>query len=345
MEEIQGKVVQLAHGGGGKLQNDLVNFIIQRISIKQVNNGVGVDAQDDGATIPLDNYDQDIVITADGHTVDPLFFPGGDLGKLDETGTLNDLIIMGARPIALTNSLIIEEGTEFSVLDRLLKSLDNETRACNVAILAGDTKIMPKNTLKGVIMATTGIGLKPKSRQILDSKCVPGSKIILTGSIGDHGVALMAHREGINLDTELQSDVASLFPLHQVLGDHIGILAMKDPTRGGVASALNEWAHKSQVSIWLEETALVIKREVRAVSEILGLDPLEIANEGKALICVTPDRADAVLSSIQKIPLGKDAKIIGEVKKERPGRVFMRTPLGGTRIIDMPLGEPIPRVC
>jgi hydrogenase expression/formation protein HypE len=339
------KLVQLAHGGGGKLQNELVDYIVSHIQLKQIKNGVGVDALDDGATIPLDDSEWDIVITADGHTIDPIFFPGGDLGKLAACGTINDLVVMGATPLALTCVILIEEGTSFSTLDKILKSLNAEASAANVAILAGDTKVMPKGTLKGIVMTTSGIGIKPKSRQILDANCQAGAKLIITGSIADHGIALMANREGIQLESSLQSDVACLAGLIPNFGTYDGILAMKDPTRGGLASALNEWATKSKVSLWVDEEKLLVKPEVKAVADILGLDPLEVSNEGKALICVQAEKADALVSTLQKTGLGKDARIIGDVKADRPGKVFMRTPIGGTRMIEMPLGEPIPRVC
>jgi hydrogenase expression/formation protein HypE len=339
------KIIQLAHGGGGTMQGDLIRFILEHIPLKQVSDGVGVDALDDGATIPGIGPGEEIVVTADGHTVDPVIFPGGDLGKLAACGTINDLIMMGSRPVALTSVLLIEEGTDFALLDRILTSFGNQTHAANVAVLAGDTKVMPKGTLKGIVMATSGVGIKPKSRRILDSNCRAGTKLILTGSIGDHGTSLMARREGIALETTLESDVAALVPLLPVVEAFDGIIAMKDPTRGGLASALNELATKSRVSLWIDETQLLVKPQVQAVADILGLDPIEISNEGKALLCVTAEQAGAVLNSIQKTEIGKDARIIGEVRSEQPGRVFMQTAVGGTRIIEMPIGEPIPRVC
>lgn len=345
MSEQKGKLIQLAHGGGGLLQNELIDFITKHIKIKKVNDGVGVDAMDDGATIPLPNYDSEIVVTADGHTVDPLFFAGGDIAKLSVCGTVNDLIMMGATPLAITSVIIIEEGTTFDELGKIVASFNENAAQAKVAIIGGDTKVMPKGTLKGIVMATNGIGIKTKHRKILDSNCQPGSKIIVTGTIGDHGAALMAKREGIDLDTALSSDVTALTPLLEVIAKVPGILAMKDPTRGGLASALNEWAVKSQVSIWVDEGQIKVKKEVRSVCEILGLDPMEITNEGKAIICVKSDEADNCLKLIQETPIGKDAVILGEVKAEKPGRVFMKTQVGGTRIIEMPMGEPIPRVC
>jgi hydrogenase expression/formation protein HypE len=339
------KIVQLGHGGGGILQGELIEFITKNIPIKQIANGVGVDSYDDGATIPLDNTNNDIVVTADGHTVDPIFFPGGDLGKLSVCGTVNDVIMMGAKPLALTSVILIEEGTTFETLGKIVDSFNNEAKKAGVAILAGDSKVMPRGSLKGIVISTTGIGIKPKSVQILDSNCKPGSKIILTGSIGDHGAALISQREGIALETKLVSDVTSLTSLYDVIKDHPGILAMKDPTRGGLSSALNEWAKKSNVSIWVKEDKIIVKKEVKAICGILGFDPMEVANEGKAILCVEEAHAEALLKKIKNLPIGKDAQIIADVKAEKPKLVVMQTLLGGTRIIEPPMGELIPRIC
>ncbi|MHA2019889.1 MAG: hydrogenase expression/formation protein HypE [Promethearchaeota archaeon] len=339
------ELVTLGHGGGGILQGELIKFITEKISIKKIANGIGINDYDDGATIPLDNYDYEIVVTADGHTVDPIFFPGGDLGKLSICGTVNDLIMMGAKPLALTSVVLIEEGTSFEFLGKIMDSFNKTAGESQIAILAGDTKVMPRGSLKEIVITTTGIGIKPKDLKILDSNCKPEAKIILTGSIGDHGAALIARREGIDLETKLLSDVTALTPLYDVIKDQPGILAMKDPTRGGLAAALNEWAEKSNVSIWVEESQLLIKREVKAISDILGLDPLEIANEGKAIICVESQFVAEVLEKVQKTSIGKNARIIAEVKKSNPKTVIMETPLGSKRIIEKPMGELIPRIC
>jgi len=327
------------------MQNELVHFITKGITLRSVNNGVGIDAMDDGATIPLPNYDQEIVFSADGHIVDPLFFPGGNLGKLAACGTINDIIMMGATPLALSSVMIIEEGMSFDSVGKIAEAFNLAAATAKVAIITGDTKIMPRLALNGMIMSTSAVGIKSKNRKILDSNCQPGAKVILTGTIGDHGAALMALREGIELETDLKSDVAALTPLLPIIEKFSGILAMKDPTRGGVASALNEWATKSNVSIWLDENSLVFKKEVKAVCDILGLDPLEITNEGKALICIKNEDVEECLQMIRKTPIGKDAQIIGEIKAEKPGVVFIKTRIGGHRIVEMPMGEPIPRVC
>ena len=341
-------VIRLAHGAGGVLQEELISFITKNITLKNVNNGIGVKELDDGATIPLDDYEKEIVITADGHTVYPLFFPGGNLGTLSLCGTVNDLIMMGAQPVALTSILIIEEGFKFEQLNKILDSFNNQAKEANVAIIAGDTKVMPKGTLNEMVMATTGIGIKDKNIKILDNNLKPGDKIIITGSIGDHGTALMASREGLNISTDLKSDIAHLLEIYNVLKENIDnnhIHAMKDPTRGGISGALNNWANKSDVSIILEEEKIPIKKQVNAICEMLGLDSYAIASEGRALMSVDPTKAEEILSKIKSTSIGKDAEIIGVVKAENPKRVLLNTIVGGTRFVDMPLGEPIPRIC
>lgn len=342
------KIIRLAHGAGGVLQEELINFITKDITLKNVNKGIGVEELDDGATIPLKNYDKEIVITADGHTVFPLFFPGGDLGKLSVCGTINDILMMGADPIALTSIIIIEEGFSFDKLEKIIKSFNATAKAANVAIIAGDTKVMPRGSLDEIIMATTGIGIKDKSINIQDNNLKVGDKIIITGAIGEHGTALMASREGLNISTDLESDVGLLLEINSVIKSEINnnyIHAMKDPTRGGIAGSLNDWATKSNVSIWLEEDKIPIKKQVNAICDMLGLDPFNIACEGRALMSVDPNRADDILKKIKSTQIGKGAEIIGEVKANNPKRVLLKTIVGGTRFVDMPIGEPIPRIC
>ncbi|MFX1303890.1 MAG: hydrogenase expression/formation protein HypE [Promethearchaeota archaeon] len=341
-------VVRLAHGAGGVLQEELIDFITKNIPFKNVNNGIGVEELDDGATIPLKGYNKEIVITADGHTIYPLFFPGGNLGTLSVCGTVNDLIMMGAEPLALTSMIIIEEGFEFKQLNKIINSMNSLTKKANIAIIAGDTKIMPRGTLNEIIIATTGIGIKDKNIKVLDSNIKIGDKIILTGSIGDHGTALLASREGLNISTDLESDISLLLDIYNKIKLEISsnyIHAMKDPTRGGIAAALNDWASKSNVSIWVEEEKVPIKKQVIAICDMLGLDPYNIACEGRALLAVDSAHSKNVLKKIKLTEVGKDAEIIGEVKADNPKRVFLKTVVGGTRFIDMPLGEPIPRIC
>lgn len=346
--KLSSSVVQLSHGAGGVLQDELIEFITRNITFKNVNKGIGVKELDDGATIPLEDYDMEIVISADGHTVHPLFFPGGNLGILSACGTINDLLMMGATPLAMTSIIIIEEGFKFETLDKIINSFNFTAKEANIAIIAGDSKVMPKGTLNEMIMATTGIGIKPKKVKILDNNLTPGDKIIITGSIGDHGTALLSSREGLNIYTELISDVAFLSEINKSIQNEIeanSIHAMKDPTRGGISGALNEWATKSNVSILLEEDEIPIKKQVNAICDMLGLDPFTIACEGRALIAVDPSIADSALRKIRKTEIGKDAAIIGEVKEDTPKNVLLKTTVGGTRFVDKPLGEPIPRIC
>lgn len=342
------EVIRLAHGAGGVLQEELIKFITKNIPFKNVNNGIGVEELDDGATIPLENYDKEIVVTGDGHTVYPLFFPGGDLGTLSICGTVNDLIMMGAEPLALTSMMIIEEGFEFKKLEKIVISMNTMAHKANIAIIAGDTKVMPRGTLNEIIIATTGIGIKDKNIKILDNNIRTGDRIILTGSIGDHGTALMASREGLNISTDLKSDISLLLEIYNALKLDISnnyIHAMKDPTRGGIAAALNNWAIKSNISIWIDEVKVPLKKPVTAICDMLGLDPYNIASEGRALLAVDPEHSAKILKKIKSTEIGKDAEIIGEVKVQNPQRVFLKTIVGGTRFIDMPLGEPIPRIC
>jgi hydrogenase expression/formation protein HypE len=348
MKKVSSSVIRLAHGAGGVLQGELINFITQNITYKNVNKGIGVEELDDGATIPLEDYDQEIVVTADGHTVHPLFFPGGNLGILSICGTVNDLIMMGAEPLAITSVIIIEEGFPFDSLEKIVNSFNYTAREANIAIIAGDTKVMPRGSLDKIIMATTGIGLKDKHIRVLDNNLQKGDKIIVTGSIGDHGAALIGSREGLNISSDLKSDVGSLLEIYNILKEHIQnnhIHAMKDPTRGGIAGALNDWANKSNVSIIIEEQKVPIKKQVNAICDMLGLDTYTMACEGKALLSVSPDKAEEILNKIKSTKIGEDAEIIGEVDSENPKKVLLKTLVGGTRFIDMPLGEPIPRIC
>ena len=345
---MSSNVIRIAHGAGGVLSNELISFITKNITFKNVNEGIGVKELDDGATIPLEDYEKEVVITADGHTVFPLFFPGGNLGTLSVCGTVIDLIMMGAQPIALTSIVIIEEGFKFELLDKIMNAFNFKAKEANVAIIAGDTKIMPKGTLNDMIMATTGIGIKDKGIKVLDSNLQPNDNIIITGSIGDHGTALIGSREGLNISTDLNSDVEHLLSIYNVLKEDISnnfIHAMKDPTRGGIAGALNDWANKSDVSIVLEEDKIPIKKQVNAICEMLGLDPYAIACEGRALLSVDPNQAEDILAKIKTTSIGKEAEIIGVVKSDNPKRVLLNTIVGGTRFVDMPIGEPIPRIC
>lgn len=335
--------VKLSHGAGGSMMDDLVReLFLGGFQNREALDGVGLDALDDGASIRVGG--SEIVLTMDGHTVDPLFFPGGDLGRLAISGAVNDVSVMGAKPIAVLDAIIVEEGYPMAELKRLVASMNATAVEAGVALIGGDFKVMPKGALDGVAMATTGVGVLVGKR-VLDSLAKPGDKVIVTGSVGDHGIALMSSREGLSFETGLQSDVAPIWGTVEVALQAGEVHAMKDVTRGGLSSALNEFAEKSRVSIWLEDGKVPVKESVRAASDMLGLDPYEVTCEGKAILCVSSGSAADVLEAVRGTKYGRDAEIIGEVRAERPGMVLLRTLVGGTRILRKPLGEPIPRVC
>ncbi|MHA1783693.1 MAG: hydrogenase expression/formation protein HypE [Candidatus Helarchaeota archaeon] len=335
--------ISLAHGAGGKIMSDLLKIITASITEKNLVNGIGLNELDDGGTIPLKT--QEIVFTADAHTVDPIFFPGGDIGRLAISGTVNDVLMMGAIPLAISDTIVVEEGFETSKLKKILGSMNETAKEAGVKIIAGDFKVVPKGKLDKIMISTSGIGVVERGKVVLDSGLKPGNKIIITGTIGDHGTAILAKREGMEFETNLTSDTRPLTDLVLTALNSGKITAMKDPTRGGVSSALNELTEKSNVSIRLDEEALPIRKEVKTASEIFGIEPLDITCEGIAIIGVESSDANRVLNSIKNSKYGEDAKIIGEVRSDNPGKVILKTVFGSHRIIDMPPGEPIPRVC
>lgn len=343
---LDDRIVELDMGQGGKKMDILLDFITDRIRIKKTPKGVGVESYDDGAIIPFDVTSNDLVVTTDSYTVSPLFFRGGNIGTLAAAGTINDLLMMGATPIAITLALIIKEGFKFSRLGTIIDTISEITAEHDIGIVAGDTKVLPQSTMveAGMFINTTGVGVVPAGKRIMDRLIQPGDKIIASGTLGDHGFAMLVSREGIELKTTLGSDVAALSSLILPILKY-RVHAMKDPTRGGLTAVLAEWASKSSVSIWIDESQIPISEEVRVVSEIFGIDPLNVSCEGKAIIATHPDDANVVLQSLRSSPLGQDAAIIGEAREERSGKVFMKTTIGGHRILDKPVGEPIPRVC
>ena len=339
------KVVLISHGAGGVLQEQLIKFVTSSATVRRVGEGIGIDAFDDGATVPLKNSDFEIVMSADGHTIHPLFFPGGDIGLLSAASTINDIAMMGAKCIAISSTVFVEEGFQFSELEKIMKSFNDALGSNGVALVCGDTKVIPKGQLDQLMMSTTGIGLRPKNRYIADNNVKPGDNIIVTGSLGDHEAALIANRRGIDLKTELTSDVAVLLNMLEELGDFKGIHAMKDPTRGGLASALNQWTQQSNVGILLNEKEIPIRTEVRSICDILGLNPYHLASEGKALLAVDAEHTQSVLDILRSHELGKDTVIVGVAQEENSGMVLMKSEYGGTKFMDSPYGEPIPRVC
>ncbi len=336
--------VELAHGAGGRaMAQFLTDVIFPHFKINRFQSGIGLPEADDGATIPIEK--QEFVISTDSHTVSPLFFPGGDIGSLAAAGTINDVAMMGARPLVMTSALVIEEGFSVEALRTILSSMASTAAEDQVAIIAGDTKVIPKGGLDQMIICTTGVGLVEKGHVITDSGIKVGDKLIMTGTIGDHGIALLASREGLSFETDLISDIAPLWSLVRDALHVGGIHAMKDPTRGGLSATLNECAKKSGVGLAVEEKKLPYQREVLAASQMLGLDPLQVTCEGKALIAVEAEKAEEVLHAVRNSKYGKNAQIIGEAVKDRPGIVVMKTEVGGSRVIQYPWAEAIPRVC
>lgn len=333
------KEVTLIHGAGGELMQELIVDVLARFKNKKTPGGIGLDALDDGAIISLGNTS--LVLTTDSHVVKPIFFPGGDIGRLAVSGTINDLAVMGAKPLALSSAMVMVDGFSIDDLKKIVNSMDETMCEAGGAIVTGDTKVVEKGAFDGIMINTTGIGVAEKP--IPDSGLRPGNKILTTGTIGDHGFAILVHREGFDFETALVSDVSPIWFTVQAGLQVGGITAMKDPTRGGAANALNEMAKKSGVRIILEEETIPINPAVRAASEMLGIDPLEMANEGKAIIGVEGDLAEDVLAAVRKTRYGRDAAIIGEVQEGK--RVMMKTEIGGTRFVETPMGDPVPRVC
>ena len=329
--------VNLMHGAGGEVMGELLQIIT---NLKHTNaGGIGLESLDDGAVIPM--CGQNVVFTTDSHVVSPIFFPGGDIGRIAVCGTVNDLAMMGGRPIALSCGMVIPEGFEVADLERIVASMDIALGECGANLVTGDTKVLERGALDTIIINTAGIGIA--DRVVRDNGLLPGDAIVVSGTIGDHGIAIMAHREGFDFGGQIHSDVAPLWMLVEralAAGD---IHAMKDPTRGGFANAINEMAKKSGVGVVIEEGALPFKKNVKSAAGMLGIDPLEVANEGKVVMGVAPGDAEAVLAALRSHPYGRDAAIVGKVVEG--SHVVMRTAIGGERFIEPPVGDPVPRVC
>ena len=333
--------ISLAHGAGGAAMMKLiVDVALKELSLRRAGE-VGLDELDDGATISFG--DKTLVLTTDSHTIKPLFFPGGDIGRLAIAGTVNDLAVMGARPLAMACAAVFEEGFLVEDFRKICRSIDVAAREANVPLITGDTKVMERGALDGAVLTTTGIGVT--KNLITDRGLKPGDKIITTGSIGDHGITILAHREGIGVDVDLKSDVAPIWETIAAALEVGGVTAMKDPTRGGMAAALNEMASKANVGILVKEADIPILPAVRSTSEMLGIDPLQITNEGKAIIGVEPARCDDVLAAVRKTKYGGGACVIGKVMTDHPGDVMLETMVGGRRLLESPIGDPAPRIC
>jgi len=346
----------MLHGAGGTVMHDLVKKYIVKYFGNAANFEVPLEALDDAAVV--DN----IVLKSDSHVVKPIFFLGGDIGRLAVSGTVNDIAVLGAEPYALTCGFVLEEGLALADFERILASMRQTCKEAGVSIVTGDTKVVEKGSLGGCIINTSGIGRRTmaldknlevvkrfkrdfKARWILDSNLRASDKIILSGTVGDHGLAVLSAQEGLSFGSGIKSDVKPLNRLIQrLLGEVGGIDAMKDPTRGGLADALNEFSDKSHVGILIHEDKIPIREDVRAACEMLGLDPLEVGNEGKIIIGIVKEKAEEVLELLRTTKEGKEAEVIGEATADFTG-VAMQTVVGGKRIIARPVGDPIPRIC
>jgi hydrogenase expression/formation protein HypE len=337
--------VLLGHGSGGQLSADL----IQRLFVPGFGGAV-LSALEDQATLRLDTgtgvKGPRIAFTTDSFVVRPLFFPGGDIGRLAVHGTVNDLAVGGARPLFLSAAFILEEGLPLSDLKRIVASMRAACDEAGVALVTGDTKVVDRGKGDQVFITTSGIGLVPDGVALSIHNARPGDRVLVSGTLGDHGIAIMSVREGIEFETVLESDSAPLHGLVRAMLEVCpGIRCMRDPTRGGLSSALNELAAASRVGVVLDEAALPLRPEVRGACEMLGLDPLYVANEGKLVAIVPADDAGRVLDVMRSQPLGKNAAVIGEVVAEHPGLVRMRSLIGGERVVTMLAGEQLPRIC
>lgn len=332
------KTILLAHGSGSRLSHEL----IERKLLPPLNNPM-LAKLDDSAVFDISGR---LAFTTDSYVVSPIFFPGGDIGKLAVYGTVNDLAMSGATPIYLSLSLIIEEGLTFSELERIIDSIKAAADEAEVKVVTGDTKVVNRGSADKLFINTSGIGVIPQGVDISGANARPGDKIILSGTIGDHGIAVMSQREGLKFSVPVQSDCAPLNKLvSQMLQASSQIHCLRDPTRGGLATTLNEFARQSNVGIRIDEERIPVRDGVRAACELLGFDPLYVANEGKLVAIVAPQHADKVLARMKENPYGADASIIGEVTAEHKGKVIMKTRLGASRIVDMLSGELLPRIC
>jgi hydrogenase expression/formation protein HypE len=331
--------IQLDQGSGGRATHELV----QELFIKCLNNEY-LQEMNDSALVDLPGGQ--MAMTTDSYVVDPIFFPGGNIGSLAVHGTVNDLSMRGAVPLFLTAGFILEEGLPLELLSQIVASMAEAAREAGVLIVAGDTKVVPRGKADKVFINTAGVGMVPPGVRIGGQYAQPGDAVLINGTIGDHGMAVLCKREGLAFENEIQSDSASL---HDLVGKMLAVCptihVLRDPTRGGVATSLNEIAQQSGVGIRLFEDALPVRADVAGACELLGLDPLYVANEGKVLACIPADSAESVLRAMRGHPRGKPACRIGEVVATDGGRVFLRTRIGGHRLVDMLRGEQLPRIC
>jgi hydrogenase expression/formation protein HypE len=336
---MQPDTIQLDHGSGGRATHEL----IAQLFVEAFANPFLAE-MNDSALLPT--VPTPFAMTTDCYVVDPIIFPGGDIGSLAVHGTINDLAMRGARPLYLSAGFILEEGLAISILRQVVHSMAEAAQNAGVMVVAGDTKVVPRGKADKVFITTTGVGSVPTGRLLGGQYAKPGDAVIINGTIGDHGMAILCKREGLAFENEIRSDAASLHTLVETMIEACpDIRVLRDPTRGGVATTLNEIAQQSAVGMVLDERALPVRQDVAGACEILGLDPLYVANEGKALACVPARHVDVVLTAMRAHPLGRHSCRIGEVVAEDPGRVVVRTHIGGHRLVTMLRGEQLPRIC
>ncbi|MFC1838111.1 hydrogenase expression/formation protein HypE [Thermodesulfobacteriota bacterium] len=331
--------ILLDHGSGGKISHNLISEMILPLFENPV-----LSHLDDGAVLDINGIK--LAFSTDSYTVDPIFFPGGNIGDLAVNGTVNDIAMCGAEPLFLSSGLIIEEGFSMSDLNKILESMHASALDAGVIIVTGDTKVVPKGSVDGIFINTSGIGLIPEGVDVSGRNAKPGDKIILSGSVGDHGIAILLKRKGMNFDCPVSSDTAALnHMVNSMLESSRGIHALRDPTRGGVGTALNEIAMSSGVGIIINEESIFVRDEVAGICELMGFDPLYLANEGKLLAFVSPEEVEKTFEVMRGDTNGREAGVIGEVVSENPGMVVMKTRIGGKRIIDTLTAEQLPRIC
>ncbi len=329
----------LGHGGGGKLSAELVEHLFLPAFHNESLEGLG-----DAAVFSVNGAR--LAMSTDSFVVQPLFFPGGNIGELAVNGTVNDVAMSGAKPLYLSVGFIIEEGLPLETLGQIVDSMAAAAKTAGVQLITGDTKVVDKGHGDGVYINTSGVGVIPDGVDIGPHKAQPGDVVLLSGTIGDHGMAVMSVREGLAFETTIESDTAALNHLiAEMLAVTPDIHVLRDPTRGGVASSLNEIAQSSQVGIVIDEKKLPVNTAVRSACEILGMDPIFVANEGKLLAIVPPDAAEAVLAAMKAHPLGQQATAIGQVVNQHPGMLLAKTGIGGKRVVTMQIGEQLPRIC
>ncbi len=332
--------ILLDHGSGGMASQELIGNLF----LKYLDNPILRGLEDSAI---LENQPGKLAFSTDSYVVDPIFFPGGDIGKLAVHGTINDLAMRGAKPICLSLALILEEGMDLDDLEKIISSIAEACRECGVPIVTGDTKVVPRGKGDKIFINTSGIGVVAEGVDISSLNARPGDNIILSGTMGDHGITIMTRRAGIAMQGKLESDTMALHTMVAKLIAEVGdaLHTMRDPTRGGVATSLNEIAANSKLCIELKEENIPVTAEVRAACEILGLEPLYLANEGKCLAVVSQDKTEQALALMRSCKEGRNARIIGSLSEGKPGRVVINTPIGGSRVVTPLHGEPLPRIC